>query len=244
MTPTHATPAETLLDVHGLHVHYGKSHVLHGVDLRVDRQEVISLLGRNGSGRSTTMKAIMGLVAPSAGSVRLDGRELAGARPYAVCRAGIGYVPEEREVFANLTVDENLRMGEQRAANGAHRWTIDAMFDYFPRLKERRNTKAGSMSGGEQQMLTICRSLLGNPRLMLIDEPTEGLAPKIVAQVGECIVDMHRKGLSVVLVEQKLAIALKVSTRVCLMGHGRIVFEGTPQALTADPQLVSEWLAV
>ena len=244
MTPTNATPAETLLDVHGLHVHYGKSHVLHGVDLRVDRQEVISLLGRNGSGRSTTMKAIMGLVAPSAGSVRLDGRELAGARPYAVCRAGIGYVPEEREVFANLTVDENLRMGEQRAAGGAHRWTIEAMFDYFPRLKERRNTKAGSMSGGEQQMLTNCRSLLGNPRLMLIDEPTEGLAPKIVAQVGECIVDMHRKGLSVVLVEQKLAIALKVSTRVCLMGHGRIVFEGTPQALTADPQLVSEWLAV
>ena len=244
MTPTNATPAGTLLDVHGLHVHYGKSHVLHGVDLRVDRQEVISLLGRNGSGRSTTMKAIMGLVAPSAGSVRLDGRELAGARPYAVCRAGIGYVPEEREVFANLTVDENLRMGEQGAADGAHRWTIDAMFDYFPRLKERRNTKAGSMSGGEQQMLTICRSLLGNPRLMLIDEPTEGLAPKIVAQVGECIVDMHRKGLSVVLVEQKLAIALKVSTRVCLMGHGRIVFEGTPQALTADPQLVSEWLAV
>ena len=244
MTPTHATPAETLLDVHGLHVHYGKSHVLHGVDLRVDRQEVISLLGRNGSGRSTAMKAIMGLVAPSAGSVRLEGRELAGARPYAVCRAGIGYVPEEREVFANLTVDENLRMGEQRAAGGAHRWTIEAMFDYFPRLKERRNTKAGSMSGGEQQMLTICRSLLGNPRLMLIDEPTEGLAPKIVAQVGECIVDMHRKGLSVVLVEQKLAIALKVSTRVCLMGHGRIVFEGTPQALTADPRLVSEWLAV
>ena len=244
MTPTNATPAETLLDVHGLHVHYGKSHVLHGVDLRVDRQEVISLLGRNGSGRSTTMKAIMGLVAPSAGSVRLDGHELAGARPYAVCRAGIGYVPEEREVFANLTVDENLRMGEQRAAEGAHRWTIDAMFDYFPRLKERRNTKAGSMSGGEQQMLTICRSLLGNPRLMLIDEPTEGLAPKIVAQVGECIVDMHRKGLSVILVEQKLAIALKVSTRVCLMGHGRIVFEGTPQALTADPRLVSEWLAV
>ena len=244
MTPTNATSDKTLLDVHGLHVHYGKSHVLHGVDLRVDRQEVISLLGRNGSGRSTTMKAIMGLVAPSAGSVRLDGRELAGARPYAVCRAGIGYVPEEREVFANLTVDENLRMGEQKAAGGAHRWTIEAMFDYFPRLKERRNTKAGSMSGGEQQMLTICRSLLGNPRLMLIDEPTEGLAPKIVAQVGECIVDMHRKGLSVVLVEQKLAIALKVSTRVCLMGHGRIVFEGTPQALTADPQLVSEWLAV
>lgn len=242
-----ATPMQrddALLRVSDLHVHYGKSHVLHGVDLRVARNEVISLLGRNGSGRSTTMKAIMGLVAPSSGSIRLGERELAGARPYAVCRAGIGFVPEEREVFANLTVDENLRMGEQPAAGGAHRWTIEQMFNYFPRLKERRNTKAGSMSGGEQQMLTMCRSLLGNPQVMLIDEPTEGLAPKIVAQVGECIVDMHRKGLSVVLVEQKLAIALKVSTRVCVMGHGRIVFEGSPQALMSDQKLVSEWLAV
>ena len=235
---------ETLLRVSDLHAHYGKSHILHGVNLDVARNEVVSLLGRNGSGRSTTMKAVMGLVPPSAGSVVLDGRELAGAQPYTVCRAGIGYVPEEREVFANLTVDENLRMGEQRAVSGAHTWTVEQMFDYFPRLKERRNTKAGSMSGGEQQMLTICRSLLGNPLLILIDEPTEGLAPKIVAQVGECIRDMHRKGLSVVLVEQKLAIALKVSTRVCVMGHGRIVFEGTPEALTSDEKLVSEWLAV
>ncbi len=241
---TSSAAEDPLLAVRGLHVHYGKSHVLHGVDLHVARNEVISLLGRNGTGRSTTLKAIMGLAAPSAGSIRLAGRELAGARPYAVCRAGIGYVPEEREVFANLTVDENLRMGEQPPVAGAHRWSVEQMFDYFPRLKERRNTKAGSMSGGEQQMLTICRSLLGNPRLMLIDEPTEGLAPKIVAQVGECIADMHRKGLSVVLVEQKLAIALKVSTRVCVMGHGRIVFEGTPQALTSDRQLVADWLAV
>jgi branched-chain amino acid transport system ATP-binding protein len=241
---TSSAVEDALLEVRGLHVHYGKSHVLHGVDLRVARNEVISLLGRNGTGRSTTLKAIMGLAAPSSGSVRLAGRELAGARPYAVCRAGIGYVPEEREVFANLTVDENLRMGEQPPVAGAHRWSVAQMFDYFPRLKERRNTKAGSMSGGEQQMLTICRSLLGNPRLMLIDEPTEGLAPKIVAQVGECIADMHRKGLSVVLVEQKLAIALKVSTRVCVMGHGRIVFEGSPQALTSDRQLVADWLAV
>jgi branched-chain amino acid transport system ATP-binding protein len=244
MSTPSAPAADTLLAVRDLHVHYGKSHVLHGVDLHVARNEVISLLGRNGTGRSTTLKAIMGLVAPSSGSVRLAGRELAGARPYAVCRAGIGYVPEEREVFANLTVDENLRMGEQPPTAGAHRWSVEQMFDYFPRLKERRNTKAGSMSGGEQQMLTICRSLLGNPQLMLIDEPTEGLAPKIVAQVGECIADMHRKGLSVVLVEQKLAIALKVSTRVCVMGHGRIVFEGTPEALTSDRQLVADWLAV
>jgi branched-chain amino acid transport system ATP-binding protein len=237
-------PETTLLNVQDLHAHYGKSHVLHGVNLRVDRNEVVSLVGRNGSGRSTTMKAIMGLVAPTAGRVQLRGRDLAGARPYAICRAGIAYVPEEREVFANLTVDENLRMGEQPPVQGAHRWTVEQMFDYFPRLKERRNTKAGSMSGGEQQMLTICRSLLGNPLVMLVDEPTEGLAPKLVAQVGECIQDMHRKGVSVVLVEQKLTIALKVSTRVCVMGHGRIVFEGSPQELGTNEALVSQWLAV
>lgn len=236
-----ATP---LLEVHDLHAHYGKSHVLQGVDLEVRQGEVVSLVGRNGSGRSTTMKTIMGLVAPTSGHIRLHGRELAGARPYAICRAGIAYVPEEREVFANLTVDENLRMGEQQPVSGAHRWTVEQMFDYFPRLKERRNAKAGSMSGGEQQMLTICRSLLGNPLVILIDEPTEGLAPKIVAQVGECIRDMHRKGVSVLLVEQKLTIALKVSTRVCVMGHGRVVFEGTPDELGANDEIVSQWLAV
>jgi branched-chain amino acid transport system ATP-binding protein len=233
-----------LLSVNELHAHYGKSHILHGVSFDVGEREVISLLGRNGSGRSTTLKSIMGLVPPTAGEVRLRQRQLAGSRPYAICRAGIAYVPEEREVFANLTVDENLRMGEQPPVAGAVRWTVEHMFDYFPRLKERRNTSAGSLSGGEQQMLTMCRSLLGNPLVMLIDEPTEGLAPKIVAQVGECIRDMHAKGVSVVLVEQKLAIALKVSTRVCVMGHGRIVFEGTPQQLVEDRKLQADWLAV
>ena len=234
----------TLLSVQQLHAHYGKSHILHGVSFEVHRNEVISLLGRNGSGRSTTLKALMGLVPPTSGSVRLQGRELSGQRPYTVCRAGLGYVPEEREVFANLTVDENLRMGEQPTVDGSVHWTIEQMFDYFPRLKERRNTRAGSLSGGEQQMLTICRSLLGNPLVLLIDEPTEGLAPKIVTAVGECIQDMHRRGVSVVLVEQKLAIALKVSSRVCVMGHGRIVFEGTPHTLMADEQLLADWLAV
>ena len=233
-----------LLSVDQLHAHYGKSHILHGVSLQVRRNEVLSLLGRNGSGRSTTLKALMGLVTPSSGSVQLQGRELSGQRPFHICRAGLGYVPEEREVFANLTVDENLRMGEQPTVGDSVRWTVEQMFDYFPRLKERRNTLAGSLSGGEQQMLTICRSLLGNPLVLLIDEPTEGLAPKIVAAVGECIQDMHRRGVSVVLVEQKLAIALKVSTRVCVMGHGSIVFEGTPQALMADEQLLADWLAV
>lgn len=236
--------AADLLCIENLHAHYGKSHVLHGVDLQVRSNEVVSLVGRNGAGRSTTLKAIMGLVAPSSGRVRLRGRDLAGARPYTICRAGIAYVPEEREVFANLTVEENLRMGEQPAVSGAPRWAAEQMYDYFPRLKERRNTKAGSLSGGEQQMLTICRSLLGNPLVMLIDEPTEGLAPRVVAQVGECIRDMHRKGVSVVLVEQKLTIALRVSTRVCVMGHGRIVFEGSPRELADNPTLVSQWLAV
>jgi branched-chain amino acid transport system ATP-binding protein len=233
-----------LLRVDDLHAYYGKSHILHGVTFEVGKQEVISLLGRNGSGRSTTMKSIMGLVPPSSGKIRLNDQQLAGARPYAICRAGIAYVPEERETFANLTVDENLRMGEQRGVVGAYQWTAAEMFDYFPRLKERRNTKAASLSGGEQQMLTMCRSLLGNPLVILIDEPTEGLAPKIIAQVGECIKDMHSKGVSVLLVEQKLAIALKVSSRVCVMGHGRIVFEGTPEQLTSHEKLLADWLAV
>jgi branched-chain amino acid transport system ATP-binding protein len=234
----------SLLSLDAVHAHYGKSHILHGVSFQVGRNEVVSLLGRNGSGRSTTMKAIMGLVPATAGRIRLGERDITGARPYAVCRAGVAYVPEEREVFANLTVDENLRMGEQPGPQGATRWTVDDMFGYFPRLKERRNTRAGSLSGGEQQMLTICRSLLGNPQVILIDEPTEGLAPKIVAAVADCIRDMHRKGVSVVLVEQKLAIALKVSTRVCVMGHGQIVFEGTPQQLASDDKLLADWLAV
>lgn len=233
-----------LLAVNDLHAHYGKSHILHGVTFAIGRNEVVSLLGRNGSGRSTTMKSIMGLVPPSGGTVSLNGRELSRARAYEICRAGIAYVPEEREIFANLTVDENLRMGEQTAVQEATRWTVEDMFDYFPRLKERRNTKAGSLSGGEQQMLTICRSLLGNPLVILIDEPTEGLAPKVVTTVAECIKDMQRKGVSVVLVEQKLAIALKVSSRVCVMGHGRIVFEGTPKQLVEDEKLLADWLAV
>lgn len=233
-----------LLAVDNLHAHYGKSHILHGVSFNVGRAEVVSLLGRNGSGRSTTMKSIMGLVPPSHGSVQLAGTTLGPSRPYEICRAGIAFVPEEREIFTNLTVEENLRMGEQAAVPGATRWTMEDMFNYFPRLKERRNTKGGSISGGEQQMLTICRSLLGNPLVILIDEPTEGLAPKIVAAVGECILDMRKRGVSVVLVEQKLSIALKVSTRVCVMGIGRIVFEGEPRQLMDDEKLLADWLAV
>ncbi|MCX8999368.1 ABC transporter ATP-binding protein [Rhizobiaceae bacterium BDR2-2] len=239
-----APSSDIILDVRDLHAHYGKSHILQGVSFDLRKGEAISLLGRNGSGRSTTMKAVMGLVPPTGGEVLLNGRNIAGERPFRICRDGIGFVPEEREIFLNLTVDENLQMGLQRGAPGATKWTVDQMFDYFPRLKERRNTRAGSLSGGEQQMLTMCRTLLGNPLVMLIDEPTEGLAPKIVAVVGEMIRDINRHGVSVVLVEQKLTIALKVSDRVCVMGHGRIVFEGTPDELTSKEKLMEEWLAV
>ena len=199
--------------------------------------------GRNGAGRSTTMKSIMGLVDDR----RADPHRRARHHQQAPLRdrpRGLGFVPEEREVFANLTVDENLRMGEQPRRADAPFWTVEQMFDYFPRLKERRGTRAGNLSGGEQQMLTMCRSLLGNPKVMLIDEPTEGLAPKIVEVIADVIRDIHQRGVSVVLVEQKLTIALKVSTRVSVMGHGRIVFEGPPAELQQRQDVVQEWLAV
>ena len=206
--------------------------------------EIVSLLGRNGSGRSTTLKTIMGLVRPSGGRVRLDGVDLAGERAFRVARAGIAYVPEEREIFANLTVDENMRIGMQPPRPGAPRVDADQMYGYFPQLRERRNTAAGMLSGGEQQMLTICRSLLGNPRVILIDEPTEGLAPKIVEVVTEVIRDICRQGVAVLLVEQKLTIAMRVAERVYVMGHGQIVFEGTPDSLRNAPEVRRNWLEV
>jgi branched-chain amino acid transport system ATP-binding protein len=233
-----------LLDVEGLHAHYGKSHILHGVDLAVAEGSIVSLLGRNGSGRSTTLKTMMGIVPATEGSVVLAGRELTGLRPFEVARAGLGYVPEERLVFPNLSVEENLQMGLQPPHDGKASWTVGDMYRYFPRLKERSANKAGTLSGGEQQMLTICRSLLGNPRVLLIDEPTEGLAPKIVEVVMEVILDIAKRGVAVVLVEQKLTIALKVAEKVFVMGHGEIVFAGTPDELRGRPNIRREWLEV
>ena len=232
------------LVVRNLHAQYGKSHILRGVDFSVSTGEIVSLIGRNGSGRSTTLKAIMGLVTPTQGSVTLDGVDVAGRQPFEIARSGIAYVPEERLVFASLTVEQNLQLGMAPERRNAPRWTVAEMYDYFPLLVERRKTLAGSLSGGEQQMLTICRSLLGNPRVILIDEPTEGLAPKIVDSVMRMVVDIGNRGVGVVLVEQKLTFALRISKRILVMGHGHIVFEGSTEDLKNNAEVRRTWLEV
>lgn len=232
------------LVVQDLHAQYGKSHILRGVAFSVSPGEIVSLIGRNGSGRSTTLKTIMGLVPPTQGSVSLDGMDITGKQAYEIARSGIAYVPEERLVFANLTVEQNLQLGLAPGRKNTPQWSIAQMLDYFPRLAERRKTQAGSLSGGEQQMLTLCRSLLGNPRIILIDEPTEGLAPKIVESVMKMIVDIGNRGVGVVLVEQKLTFALRISKRILVMGHGEIVFEGSPDDLKNNARIRRTWLEV
>jgi len=231
-----------MLELHNVHAFYGKSHVLHGVQFEVRSGEIVALLGRNGSGRSTTVKAIMGLVDAS-GSVRWRGEEILGRKAFRIAHAGIGYVPENRDIFPTLTVHQNLLLGQKKGARKA-RWGFDDMYRLFPRLAERRDTEAGVLSGGEQQMLTLCRTLMGDPELVMIDEPTEGLAPKIVELVAAYLREIRRRGVSVLLVEQKLTIALEVADRCLVMGHGRIVFEGTPAELRANAYIRKEWLEV
>jgi branched-chain amino acid transport system ATP-binding protein len=231
-----------MLEIANLHAYYGKSHVLHGVNMTVGQGEIVALLGRNGSGRSTTAKAIMGLV-DCQGSIRWKGQEILGKKPFEVAHLGIGYVPENRDIFPKLTVHQNLLLGQKGNGKGS-RWGFDDMYAMFPRLKEREHTEAGVMSGGEQQMLTLCRTLMGDPDLIIIDEPTEGLAPKIVELVGEYLQQLKAKGVSVLLIEQKLTIAMAISDRVQVMGHGSIVFQGTPDALRADSYTRKEWLEV
>jgi len=231
-----------MLEVRDLHAFYGKSHILQGVSFDVRDGEIVSLLGRNGVGRSTTCKAIMGDV-PPLGSVRFKGEEIVGLRPHQIAHRGLGYVPENRDIFPTLTVRQNLLLGQKQARREG-RWKMADMFELFSNLRERADTPGGVLSGGEQQMLTMCRTLMGDPDLVMIDEPTEGLAPKLVEQVAELLETIARRGVSILLVEQKLTIALKISQRVFVMGHGRVVFEGTPDALRANEQIRREWLEV
>ena len=234
-----------MLTLENVHAYYGKSHVLHGVHFGVGSGEIVALLGRNGSGRSTTVRTIMGLVEGS-GSIRWRNNEILGREPFAIAHAGIGYVPENRDIFPKLTVQQNLLLGQKGSARGKAkgRWAFDDMYRMFPRLRERQHTEAGVLSGGEQQMLTLCRTLMGDPELIMIDEPTEGLAPKIVELVGEYLRELKRRGISVLLVEQKLTIALAVADRCLVMGHGRIVFDGTPAQLRGNATTRKEWLEV
>ena len=231
-----------MLSVRDLHAFYGKSHVLHGVHFDVQPGEIVALLGRNGSGRSTTAKAVMGMV-QAQGDVRFKDQPLLGMKPFQIAHRGLGYVPESRDIFPTLTVQQNLLLGQKGAGKGS-RWTFDDMYAMFPRLKEREHTEAGVLSGGEQQMLTLCRTLMGDPDLIIIDEPTEGLAPKIVELVGEYLQTIKARGVSVLLIEQKLTIAMTISDRALVMGHGAIVFQGTPDSLRADNYIRKEWLEV
>ena len=231
-----------MLEVHDLHAYYGKSHILQGVNLHIDQGEIVSLLGRNGVGRSTTCKAIMGLVPPQ-GQITFKGKSIAGQRPDQIAHAGIGYVPEDRQIFPTLTVQQNLELGLKQSGKFG-RWKFSDCYELFPNLGERRANSAGVLSGGEQQMLTMCRTLMGDPDLILIDEPTEGLAPKLVEQVGDLLGEIAKRGVAILLVEQKLTIALRISKRLYVMGHGRIVFEGSPSDLANNADIRQEWLEV
>ncbi|MFM9981171.1 MAG: ABC transporter ATP-binding protein [Burkholderiales bacterium] len=231
-----------MLEVRDLHAFYGKSHILHGVNMTVGKSEIVSLLGRNGVGRSTTIKAVMGMV-DCHGSVKFKGEEMVGLKAYQVAHKGLGYVPENRDIFPSLTVRQNLLLG-QKGKLQSERWGMEDMFALFPRLKERADNEAGVLSGGEQQMLTLCRTLMGDPALVMIDEPTEGLAPKIVEQVARLFEEIRKRGVSILLVEQKLAIALDISERLYVMGHGHIVFEGKPRDVRENAAMRKEWLEV
>jgi branched-chain amino acid transport system ATP-binding protein len=231
-----------MLEVNELHAFYGKSHVLHGVSFNVQPGEIVALLGRNGVGRSTSIKAVMGLVA-ARGSVVFKNEEMVGLEAHEIARRGIGYVPEDRAVFPDLTVRQNLALG-MKGRRESRRWKMEDMFALFPQLRERADTRGGVLSGGEQQMLTLCRTLMGDPDLLMIDEPTEGLAPKAVAQVSEFLSEMKKRAIAVLLVEQKLTISLQISQRLYVMGHGRVVFHGTPGELRDNESVRKEWLEV
>jgi branched-chain amino acid transport system ATP-binding protein len=231
-----------MLEVEDLHAYYGKSHILQGISFRVANAEIVSLLGRNGAGRTTTIRTIMGQVRAT-GAIHFNGERIDGLKPHEIARRGLGYVPEDREIFPELTVRENLLLG-LKPGRRRSRWSLDDMFDIFPLLRERADAPGAVLSGGEQQMLAICRTLMGDPELLMVDEPTEGLAPMMVRLVRELLEKIAARGVSILMIEQKLTIALAISHRLYVMGHGRIVFEGSPQALRGNDAVRKEWLEV
>ena len=237
-----------LLKVERLNTYYGLSHALQNISLQVAEGEIVTLLGRNGMGKSTTLKSIMGLLRPRSGSIIFKGKEIACLPPYRVARAGIGYVPEERRIFPELTVIDNLNIGIkagkiEEARNGT-KWNIDRIFQHFPKLKERANSKGRFLSGGEQQMLTIGRSLMGNPELLLVDEPTEGLAPIMVQEVRDILEEINKAGVSILLVEHNFKVAMSLANRVYLMGKAHVGFTGTKAELDANPQAREKYMEV
>ncbi len=233
-----------MLDVQDMHAFYGKSHILQGVTLNIQEGEIVALLGRNGVGRSTTCKAVMGEVEPQ-GSVKFRGTEIAGRKAYEIANLGIGYVPENRDIFPGLTTRQNLILGlKPGQKDGQGRWSMEDMFNMFENLRNRADVEASVLSGGEQQMLTMCRTLMGDPDLIMIDEPTEGLSPQMVQRVAELLKEIAKRGIATLLVEQKLAIAMDIAHRVYVMGHGQVVFEGTPAELRQRDDVRKEWLEV
>jgi branched-chain amino acid transport system ATP-binding protein len=236
--------AQTLLSVDGLHSYYGRAHILADVTLDAAKGEVVVLLGRNGAGKTTTLKCLMGLVRPARGTIRFDGADITGAAPYVVARAGLAYVPEDRRIFTDLTVQENLEVGRRPARPGVREWTLERLFALFPNLAEMRQRHGGSMSGGEQQMLTIARSLMGNPSAILLDEPSEGLAPVIVEEMARTIRDLKDEGLTVILSEQNLHFANLVSDRAYIIEKGGIRYSGTMAELAADTEIRNAYLTV
>ena len=231
-----------MLKIKNLHSYYGKSHILQGINLSIDEGEIVSLLGRNGVGRSTFIKSIMGMVR-SEGSVLFNNKEIMGRSIHEIANLGIGYVSENRDIFPDLTVQENLELGKKENKYGI-KWNIEELFDLFPNLKTRIKVPGGVLSGGEQQMLTICRSLMGCPKLIMIDEPTEGLSPQMVDNVEMLLRKISDKGVSILLVEQKLTIAFNLSNRLYVMGHGKVVYEGEPKEVQNNRELIKEWLEV
>jgi branched-chain amino acid transport system ATP-binding protein len=234
-----------LLELKDLHTYYQESHILQGISLNVDQRDIVCLLGRNGVGKTTTLKSTIGLVKPRSGEVLFKGQNVSGTPPYTIAKLGVGYVPEDRRIFPTLTLRENLLMGIKSGQKGNRDgWTIEKVYKYFPALQAKDKQKGGHLSGGEQQMLTIARTLMGNPEVLLIDEPTEGLAPLIVETVEQVIQDIHQHGIPVLLVEQKMRVALRLAGRIYVISKGKIVFQGTCQELKEAHEIREKYLEV